>query len=463
MPVFRTLVTLLVVCIAAVIGFIALAWRSAIDPIAAQAQNFSPELIKRGGVLAALGDCKTCHTAAGGRAFAGGLALPTPFGTIYSTNITPDADTGIGRWSEDAFRRALREGVDREGRQLYPAFPYDHFTLATDEDIAALYAYAMTRDPVRAITPANDLAFPFNIRPLLAGWKLLFLRQGPYRADPGQSAAWNRGAYLVEGLAHCGACHTPRDALGAERKRNSFGGGDTEGWNAYALNQSAPAPAHWDETALGLYLRNGWHEAHGVAHGPMAPVIDNLASIADSDIAAIATYMASIAGAPSAQQRLAADAIVEQARQRKPGSKPAAAEGQAVGQSDNDKGPGAALYQAACAGCHDSSRPLPFGGVDLARSTGPSAADPRNVINTVLYGLPVADAEPGPIMPSFADVLTDAQLANLIAYVRSQFGNKPPWTDIAKAVRDARSDGSRVGVYPAPGIDLTHMLAREAR
>jgi mono/diheme cytochrome c family protein len=244
MPVFRTLVTLLVVCIAAVIGFVAFAWRSAIDPIAPQSQNFSPEMVARGEKIAMLGDCNICHTAPGGRALAGGLALPTPFGTIYSTNITPDADTGIGRWSEDAFRRAMREGVDREGRQLYPAFPYDHFTLATDEDIAALYAYAMTRDPVRAVAPADDLAFPFNIRPLLAGWKLLFLRQGPYRPDAGQSAAWNRGAYLVEGLAHCGACHAPRNALGAERKRDGFGGGDAEGWNAYALNQASPAPVH---------------------------------------------------------------------------------------------------------------------------------------------------------------------------------------------------------------------------
>jgi mono/diheme cytochrome c family protein len=199
-----------------------------------------------------------------------------------------------------------------------------------------------------------------------------------------------------------------------------------------------------------------------VAHGPMAPVIDNLASVPDSDIAAIATYMAGVVGEPSAAQRLAADAIVEQARQRKPGSKPASAEGQAVGQADSDKGSGAALYQAACATCHDSGRPPPFGGLDLALSTGPSAADPRNVINAVLYGLPAADAKPSPIMPGFADVLTDAQLANLIAYVRSQFSNKPPWTDIAKEVRAARSDISPVGIYPAPGIDLTHMAGAAA-
>jgi mono/diheme cytochrome c family protein len=426
MPVFRTLVALFVVCIAIVIGFVAWAWRSAIDPIGPQAQNFSPELVQRGATLAALGDCNTCHTAPGGRAFSGGLALATPFGTIYSTNITPDADTGIGRWPEDAFRRALREGVDREGRQLYPAFPYDHFTLASDDDIHALYAYVMTRDPVRAAAPANDLAFPFNIRPLLAGWKLLFFRQGPYQPDPAQSAQWNRGAYLVQGLAHCGACHTPRNALGAEQKQNSFGGGDAEGWSAYALNQSSPAPAHWDEAALAFYLRNGWHEDHGVAHGPMAHVIDNLAALPDSDIAAIAAYMANVAG-------------------------PAIRQGPVV--VVYRLGAGGLIYAAACATCHDSGRPLPFGGADLALSTGPSAPDPRNVINVVLWGLPAADGKSSPIMPGFANVLTDRQLADLIADLRLHFSSKPPWADIDKAIGNARSGVSPADIYPAPTID----------
>ncbi len=460
MPVLRTLVALLVICVAVVIGFIALAWHSAIDPIAAPPQNFSAELIQRGAALAALGDCNTCHTAPGGRSYAGGRAVATPFGTIYSTNITPDAATGIGRWPETAFRRAVREGVDREGRELYPAFPYDHFTLATDDDIQALYAYVMTRDPVRANPPANDLAFPFDIRPLLAGWKLLFLRQGPYQADPAQSAQWNRGAYLVQGLAHCGACHTPRNALGAEQKQNSFGGGDAEGWTAYALDQSSPAPVHWDEAALAFYLRDGWHRAHGVAHGPMAAVIDDLASIPDSDIVAIATFLKGVISEPSEQQRLSGEKLIEQARQQKPGNKPASAESRTAGQAANALQSGAVIYQAACATCHDNGRPLPFGGVDLALSTGPSAPDPRNVINIVLWGLPAADAKRSPIMPGFVNALTDQQLADLIAYLRSQFSNKPPWSDIEKDIRDAKSGVSPVEVYPGPGIDPLAVGAR---
>src|SRR6266850_8123081 len=193
----------------------AVAWRpaiAAIDPPAPQ--SFPPDLIKRGRELAAIGNCNDCHTVRGGRNFAGGLPVPTPFGTIFSANITPDAETGIGRWSEAAFRRAMREGVDRRGRHLYPAFPYDHFTLVSDDDDKALYAFFMTREPVRAKAPANDLSFPLNFRPVIAAWQLLYFRPGPYRPDPAQSEAWNRGAYLVEGLAHCGACHTPRNAFG---------------------------------------------------------------------------------------------------------------------------------------------------------------------------------------------------------------------------------------------------------
>src|SRR5262245_48807463 len=223
-------------------GVVAFVHQPAIAPIdVPRRETFAPDLVRHGAELAAVGDCNTCHTAPGGKAFAGGLALPTPFGTIYSTNITPDPDTGIGRWSEAAFQRAMREGVDRAGRHLYPVFPYDHFTLLTDADNKALYAFLMTREPLRATTPENDLRFPFNMRIALAGWKFLFLHKGPYQFDRSKSEAWNRGAYLVEGLGHCGACHTPRNALQAERRGENLAGGEAEGWTAYALNRASPA------------------------------------------------------------------------------------------------------------------------------------------------------------------------------------------------------------------------------
>ena len=407
----------------------ALAWRPAIDPVRRPAPgNFAAALVKRGGELAAIGNCTTCHTAPGGRAFAGGLAVPTPFGTIYSTNITPDEQTGIGTWSEEAFRRALWEGVDRGGRHLYPAFPYDHFTLIHAGDVSALYAFVMTREPVAATAPANNLMFPLNFRPLLAGWKLLFLRTGRYQPNANQNAEWNRGAYLANGLAHCGACHTPRNALGAEEKDRSFAGGEVEGWTAYALDPNSPAPMPWDDAALSFYLHNGWQRDHGVARGPMSEVTENLSTVPAADAKAIATYVASVAGPVSG------------ARVSK--VNPVRAQGRPAG------GSGAAIYAAACATCHDAGRPPPYGGIDLALSTGPSGPTARNVIDVILWGLPAPDEQRRPIMPGFAGTLNDRQLADLLTYMRARFSDKPAWSNVEKDIREARAGGARI--YPAP-------------
>src|ERR1700728_4040106 len=199
------------------IAAFAVVWRPASEGIEPPApQSFEPALVKRGRDLAAIGNCSDCHTAPGGKTFAGGVSVPTPFGTIYSSNITPDPETGIGRWPEAAFRRAMRSGVNRDGQHLYPTFPYDHFTNVSDEDDAALYAFLMTRPAVHAPARENQLPFPLDQRVVVAGWKLLFLRPGSFQPDPSKSAEFNRGGYLVEGLAHCGACHTPRNGLGAD-------------------------------------------------------------------------------------------------------------------------------------------------------------------------------------------------------------------------------------------------------
>src|SRR5512135_88509 len=182
--------------IGAVIAGVAIAWRPAISAIELPApQSFDANLVKQGRELAAIGNCADCHTLRGAKDFAGGLPVPTPFGSVFSSNITPDPETGIGRWSEAAFQRAMQYGVDREGRHLYPTFPYDHFTNVTAEDDRALYAFLMTRQPVHASVPANQLSFPLNQRFVVAGWKLLYLRREPYHADSTKSAEWNRGAY----------------------------------------------------------------------------------------------------------------------------------------------------------------------------------------------------------------------------------------------------------------------------
>jgi mono/diheme cytochrome c family protein len=376
-------------------------------------------------IAAAIGNCSDCHTVRGGEAFAGGLPVPTPFGTIYSSNITPDAETGIGRWPEEAFRRAMRDGVDRDGRHLYPTFPYDHFTNVSDQDDSALYAYLMTRRPVHAAARANQLSFPLDQRIVIAGWKLLFLRHGTYQPDGTKSAEWNRGAYLVEGLAHCGACHTPRNALGAERASAAFAGGDVDNWHAYAINGQSPAPVPWDADALAAYLRDGWHPDHGVARGPMAQVVSNLSSVPEGDVRAIATYMAGVFGAPSPDRKRRGDEVLAQLKS--PATQAAATNTAA-----------ASIYAAACATCHETGRPLPYGGVNLGLSTAISSPDARNAANIVLSGVQPVEGERSPIMPGFAASMSDGQIAALLNYLRTRFSNQPAWTGLEKTIADAR-------------------------
>jgi mono/diheme cytochrome c family protein len=404
----------------------AVAWWPAIAAIEPPAPaSFDVGLVKRGRELAAIGNCSDCHTLRGGEAFAGGLPVPTPFGTIFSSNITPDPATGIGRWSETAFRRAMRDGVDRDGRHLYPTFPYDHFTNVSDEDDSALYAYLMTRRPVHAPARENQLSFPLDQRVVIAGWKLLFLRYGTYQPDSTKTAEWNRGAYLVEGLAHCGACHTPRNALGAERPSAQFAGGDVDNWHAYAINGQSPAPVPWDADALAAYLRDGWHPDHGVARGPMAQVVSNLSSVPESDVRAIATYMAGVFGAPTPDRKRRGDEVLAQVKS--PTTQSAAA-----------STAGASIYAAACATCHETGRPLPYGGVNLGLSTTISSPDARNAANIVLSGVRPVEGERSPIMPGFAASMSDGQIAALLNYLRTRFSSQPAWTGLEKTIADAR-------------------------
>jgi mono/diheme cytochrome c family protein len=417
-----------IAAIAGAIGVAAIVWRPAMAAIEQpSSQSFDSALVKRGRELAAIGNCNDCHTVRGAKDFAGGLAVPTPFGVVYSSNITPDPETGIGRWSEAAFRRAMQSGVDRDGRHLYPTFPYDHFTHVSDEDDRALYAYLMTRRPVYAPARDNQLSFPFNQRAVVAGWKLLFLRHGTYQPDAAKSAEWNRGAYLVEGLAHCGACHTPRNALGAERSRAAFAGGDVYDWHAYAINGQSPAPVPWDADALFKYLRQGWHPDHGVARGPMAQVVGNLSAVPEGDVRAIAIYMADVFGAPTPDRKRRGADVLARAASR-PAQAPSGGSGNA----------GEVVYAAACAPCHGGDRAPPYGGIDLALSSTISGPDARNATNIVLTGIAPKEGEHSPIMPGFADSMTDEQITALIVYLRARFSDQPPWTNLADIVRNAR-------------------------
>jgi nicotinate dehydrogenase subunit B len=265
-----------------------------IAPGSADSSTWSAATLERGRQIALAGDCAVCHTAAGGVTNAGGLGLETPFGVIYSTNITPDAETGIGRWSYPAFERAMRRGIARDGRHLYPAFPYTAFAKMSEPDMLALYAYLMSQTPVNHAPPKTSLPFPMNIRPAVAGWNWLYHDDSEYAPDASRSALWNRGKYLVDGAGHCGACHTPRNRLGAEKGGLAYlTGGEAEGWDAPALvGHRGPVP--WTEKALFDYLRTGFSKEHGVAAGPMGPVVAGLAALPESDVKAIAHYITSL-------------------------------------------------------------------------------------------------------------------------------------------------------------------------
>jgi mono/diheme cytochrome c family protein len=409
------------------------------------ASSFDPAAVTTGAQLAAIGNCMVCHTAEGGHPYAGGRPLKTPFGVIHATNITPDPETGIGRWSEAAFFRAMREGVDRDGRHLYPAFPYDHYTKLTDEDIRAIYAFLMTREPVRAATPPNQLPFPFNIRSLIAVWKRLYFEPGVYAPDPARNAEWNRGAYLVQGLGHCGACHTPRNALGAEKKDAYLAGGEVEGWHGPALTAASPAPVPWTADQLYQYLRTGLDDLHAIAAGPMAPVVRSLATVPERDLRAIAVYLAGFAGEPAPERRQKGqDAIERAGREMAAYPLPNRAVDEAARQGDRTYLNGLSIYAGACAACHDQGRqPASGAALPLALGTAMTVPTSANLIRIIVEGIVPPDGDAGRFMPGFADELSDEQLKDLVGYIRVYFGRAPAWHDVEDQLKKIRREKDR--------------------
>jgi mono/diheme cytochrome c family protein len=396
----------------------------------------APAVLAAGARVVALGDCMVCHTTEHGAAYAGGLGLRTPFGTIYSTNITPDRETGIGAWPLAAFRRALREGVSRDGHLLYPAFPFTHYTRMSDNDIELAYQYLMTRTPVRAEPPPNGLPFPLNVRPMLAFWNLLYLRPGDASIPARQDTPLERGRYLVDTLGHCASCHSGLTPMGGERKP-PFQGGNIDGWDAPALTRLAGGPNPWSQADLTEYLRGGLSLAHGAAKGPMRPVTERLAGVPREDVEAIAAYLMSIQTAPPAAPAAPA---------RAPAAAPAAATAPAAvalppaAQARADD-PGARLFGAACAGCHAAPAPMMrlAGRPSLARSSALHNAGPANFVQTVLQGVPW-DASSRVYMPPFADTLSDAQIAQIAHYVRTGIAAQPDWHDVAATSAKLRKE-----------------------
>jgi mono/diheme cytochrome c family protein len=425
-------VAIFVMAFVGTVGVLLLSRRRAIAPIAPPArESFSAESVARGEALAATGHCASCHTRAGGQPFAGGYGVNTPFGIVFGTNITPDLNTGIGTWPLEAFLRAMREGVARDGSHLFPAFPYNAYTKLTDDDLRALYAYLMTRQPVSASVPSNTVPFPLSVRALQEGWKLLFFRSGRFQPNPAKSDEWNRGAYLAGALSDCSGCHTPRNSLGSEKSRADYAGAVVDGWIAPALDRANPSALPWTQEDLFSFLRTGTSSMHGAAGGTMTPVIRDalaLAVVPDSDLRAIAVYFTDMNQA--AARASSVDATVREAM---------ATSDLAVEQPyDAD----ANLYASACMSCHYNAAPAPLPArPELALNSALTLPEPTNFIQVVLNGVGSANGAPGLVMPGYAS-LTDIEIARLAAYLRRTRTRRPPWNDLEKKVAAVRRESA---------------------
>ena len=405
-----------------------LGWRASIAPVQHSGSSlYKQSTIDKGRQLAALGNCIGCHTAPGGTANAGGRAMDTPFGTVYTTNLTPDNETGIGQWSFSAFQRAMREGISRDGHFLYPAFPYTAFAKMSDDDLTALYAYLMDQPAVQAQPPTTKLAFPYKLRAMMAGWNALHHDPSPFVATPSQSAEWNRGAYLVNGVGHCGACHTARNALGAEQGGPAYlAGAVVDGWEAPALTALSRAPVPWNAAEFYRYLRTGHTQQHGIAAGPMGSIVKELAHVPDEDIQAMATYLASFT--PPVTEAESADRAKQVVL--------------AAQKSATDLlGPGQRMFNGACAACHhDGDGPTLLGiNTPLALNSNLHSQRPDNLIRTILHGLREPASPDIGFMPAFQYSLDDTQIATLTAYMRSRYApGAPAWVDVAATVSRLR-------------------------
>ena len=389
-------------------------------PVAGAMESSHAE-IERGRYLVYAGDCAACHTDDGGKPFAGGRPVPTPFGTIYATNITPDERTGIGQWTDEEFWNAMHNGIRADGSHLYPAFPYPWYTKLTREDVLAIHAYLRTLEPVRQENKPPEFPFPLSWRPGLAVWNWLFFKSGSYVIDSGKSAQWNRGAYLVEGLGHCGACHSPKNWLGAVKKSEQFQGGMGEGWFATSLTKNTrEGLGSWTAHEIAEYLKTGATE-RARAFGPMAEVVQHSTMhLSDADVAAIAAYLKDHPGDD--------------------GSKPE------PGKPSNDRAAferGKLIYVDQCTGCHmENGEGLPGVFPPLKGDSSLQAHNPDSLARLVLQGAGSVKTPARPegfAMPGFAGKLSNAEVADLLSYLRANFGNQAGVVS-AKQVADARAD-----------------------
>ncbi|HET7547040.1 MAG TPA: cytochrome c [Usitatibacter sp.] len=382
--------------------------------------------LARGRYLVHAGDCAACHTDDGGQPFAGGRAIPTPFGTIYSTNITPDKETGIGGWTDEQFYAAMHEGVRPNGQHLYPAFPYPWFTKLTRDDVLAIKAYLDSMRPVKQEAKPPGMPWPLTVRESVAGWNMLFFKPGTFQPNAGKSPQWNRGAYLVEGLGHCGACHSPKNVLGGVKKKDRFEGGKGEGWFATSLvGNDRAGLGSWSKEEIVEYLKTGAND-RARAMGPMAEVVHNSTMyLKHEDLEAIATYL----------KDLPAEAAIER--------------NASLPSSDDDRMKrGRLVYVDQCAGCHmENGQGVAHVFPAIKGNTGVHAQDPTSLARLVLEGAPSAKTPAKPegfAMPAFGWKLGNEDIADVLTYIRASWGNKAAPVEASK-VADVRKQVAKMG------------------
>jgi mono/diheme cytochrome c family protein len=373
--------------------------------------------IERGRYLVTLSDCGACHTNPGGKPFAGGRPIETPFGVIVSANITPDGETGIGNWSDEQFDNAVRHGVRADGKRLYPAMPFTAYTKFSNDDVKAMRAYLATLAPVRNAVESNLLPFPLNIRLGMVVWDKLFFDDGQFKPDPNKSALWNRGAFLVSGPGHCGACHTPKNFLGSDKTSQALQGAAVQGWFAPNItSNNMRGVGSWSVDDIAELLKTG-HNKVATVTGPMAEeVADASSHFKDSDLRAIATYLKDVPDQAANPQPLPAD--------------------------NPQMTAGAAIFRDTCSACHGiDGQGVPHLFPSLAKAPSVRAQDPASAIRVLLRGARsvATDAEPtAPAMPSFGWQLNDDQAAAVLTYIRNNWGAAAPAVS-AEAVGKARS------------------------
>jgi mono/diheme cytochrome c family protein len=382
------------------------------DPTGVPAELTSASLVERGEYLTRAADCMVCHTAKDGAPFAGGRAFVLPFGTLYSTNITPDVETGIGSYTDANFLDAVHKGIGRGNAKLYPAMPYASYTYMSDADALAIKAYLFTLKPLHAPAPANTLAFPFNQRSLMSLWSAFFNPDKRFEPNTERSAEWNRGAYLVEAMAHCGECHTPRNLAFALNNRQKFAGAIQAGWRAYNITpDKSGGVGAWSDADLAHYLSLGHADGRGTAAGPMGEAVDeSLSHLKPSDISAMVTYLRTV---PAVSGSLPAPKAEI--------APPSYAEGVAA----NANAHGKAMYEGACAGCHGWTGVSPV--LAYATLTGTRAVnDPsaNNVAQVIIAGAQRHAADDSANMPSFGEAYSDEEIASVANYVTARFGAK---------------------------------------